>query len=69
MYLQSKTSHDMVEVLTLGELFDPCVSAIKGRYHAGEEAQEPAQFNKQDLEFPSGEALPECWLRADYRAN
>lgn len=69
MFLQSRTSHDMVEVLSLNELFDPCIASITGRYHAGEEVQDSAQFAKIDLEFPSGEALPACWIDAEYRSG
>jgi hypothetical protein len=50
-------------------LFDPCAASIRGRIHAGEELQDPADFTKSDLVFPSGEGLPRCWLDPDYRAR
>ncbi len=67
MYLEDKQSGDLVEVLDLAVLVDPCVDSISGRLHAGEELQEPASFSKMALQFPSGEALPRCWLDPHYK--
>ena len=67
MYLRDKLSGDLVEVLDTMAMVDPCTEQLKGRFHAGEELQEAASFIKADLEFPSGEALPRCWVDADYR--
>ena len=67
MYLKNTTTGDMVEVLDIAGLIDPNITAVAGRYHAGEEMQEPANFNKSDLQFPSGEALPRCWIDSSYR--
>jgi len=61
MYLTHKPSGDFVEVLDLEALFDPFQADVNGRFHAGEEMQEPARFHKVELVFPSGEALPLCW--------
>ena len=68
MYLKHK-SGSMVEVLAVSDLFDPNRKAVSGRYHAGEELQDPMDFSKQDLMFPSGEALPRCWLDPSYRTT
>ena len=68
MYLKETNTGDMVEVLDLGALVDPCQMEIKGRFHAGEEMQDARPFSKQSLLFPSGEALPRCWTDKDYRA-
>ncbi|MFA7095687.1 MAG: acetyltransferase [Gammaproteobacteria bacterium] len=68
MYLRHKPSGDLVEVMDLAALFDPNKDAIVGRFHAGEELQDPAPFAKSDLIFPSGEALPRCWLDVHYRS-
>ncbi|HFD80277.1 MAG TPA: acetyltransferase [Gammaproteobacteria bacterium] len=68
MYLRDKKTGDLVEVLDIPAMVDPCVDTIKGRFHAGEELQDPATFAKADLEFPSGEALPRCWTDPDYRS-
>lgn len=69
MYLKHVPSGDFVEVMGLSALFDPCEAVIEGRIHAGEELQEPAEFNKASLVFPSGEGLPRCWTDAGYRAR
>ncbi|HFD91660.1 MAG TPA: acetyltransferase [Gammaproteobacteria bacterium] len=67
MYLKDRQSGDLVEILEMDELVDPCTSTVPGRLHAGEELQEPAQFAKTDLVFPSGEDLPRCWRDPHYR--
>jgi hypothetical protein len=69
MYVKHRPSGDLVEVLALKELFDPNHKRIVGRYHHGEELQDPEHFDKSDLEFPSGEALPQCWLDPEYRSK
>jgi len=69
MYLRDKTSGDLVEVLDTASMVDPCKMQLEGRFHAGEELQDEARFTKDDLEFPSGEALPRCWLDATYRTT
>ena len=66
MYLRNKENGDMVEVLDIPSMVDPCRDELTGRYHAGEELQEPAQFKKSILAFPSGEDLPRCWVDPDY---
>ena len=67
MYLKHKMSGDFVEILDVGALIDPCMAALKGRYHAGEELQEAVEFDKTELVFPSGEGLPQCWLNPQYQ--
>lgn len=67
MFLQQKTNHEMVEVLSLNELFDPFTTTLTGRYQHGEEVQDPETFEKANLQFLSGEQLPACWLDAHYR--
>lgn len=66
MFLKD-SKDDLVEVLTLTDLFDPFSKTLVGRYQHGEEAQDPEKFNKADLCFPSGEDLPRCWVDAHYR--
>ena len=68
MYLKDIKNGDLVEVLDITALIDPSQSSFQGRYHAGEEIQDSADFNKQDVIFPSGEALPGCWLDPRYRS-
>lgn len=56
----------LVEVLDLKQLFDPFANDVLARFHAGEELQDPAPVRKDHLLFPSGEALPRCWLEAHH---
>jgi len=67
MFLQHKISRDLVEILNLQQLYDPCQNNIVGRSHSGEEMQDPQNFIKSEMMFPSGEALPLCWLDPNYR--
>lgn len=67
MYLKHTVSGDLVEVLDVRALINPKQTRIAGRFHAGEELQDPATFIKAELIFPSGEALPRCWVDANYR--
>jgi hypothetical protein len=67
MFLKSAQNGDLVEVLDLPALFNPGVSLVKGRFHAGEEMPEPDGFSKADLQFPSGETLPKCWCDPNYK--
>ena len=69
MFLQEKLHHEMIEILSLSDLFDPFNKTLVGRYQHGEEVQDPEKFNKSNLQFLSGEDLPECWLDAHYRDN
>ena len=67
MYLRNKANGDLVEVLDVTVMVDPCREELPGRYHAGEELQEPPTFSKSALVFPSGEPLPRCWLDPKYK--
>ncbi|MDT8387726.1 MAG: acetyltransferase [Thiogranum sp.] len=69
MYLRDRKSGDLVEVLDTLAMVDPCQDELLGRFHAGEELQDPADFSKDDLVFPSGETLPRCWVDASYRTS
>ncbi len=68
MFLKIRYADDtsLIEVLDLVQLFDPFAQHVLGRIHAGEELQDPEQVSKTQLVFPSGEALPQCWLDAHY---
>ncbi|MEJ2612667.1 MAG: acetyltransferase [Candidatus Thiodiazotropha sp.] len=69
MYLMQKSSEKLIEVLSLADLFNPNHTEIVGRFHAGEELQEAEKFAKEQVKFPSGEALPQCWLDSEYRQH
>lgn len=68
MFLRHTPTRDLVEVLSIEALINPNLAQVAGRFHAGEEMQEPAEFNKGELVFPSGEALPVCWTDPHYRS-
>ncbi|MFM7731916.1 MAG: acetyltransferase [Cyanobium sp.] len=57
----------LVEVLDFKALIDPFATSVEARIHGGEELQDPHHFAKAELSFPSGEALPRCWIDSHYR--
>ena len=67
MLLKEKSSGHMVDVLTMVDLINLNCDEIVGRYQEGEDVQEPMKFNKENLVFLSGEALPRCWTDPHYR--
>ncbi len=67
MFLQHKPTGNLVELATLDNLYDPFQKEITGRMHAGEEMQDLESFLKSELIFPSGESLPLCWIKGNYR--
>ena len=67
MLLQDKRTNALVKIVDIVDLINPAKSAITGRVQKGEEEQDPESIAKDALIFPSGEALPRCWLDADYR--
>ncbi|MBE9170144.1 acetyltransferase [Pleurocapsales cyanobacterium LEGE 06147] len=69
MFLQSKQRGALVEVLDVNNLVDPVKDKVQAQVQAGQEEQEPEEYAKADLIFPSGESLPRCWVDADYRTN
>jgi hypothetical protein len=69
MFLLHRPTQVLVEILELTDLFDPFHKVVLGMSHAGEELQDPTLFPKSEMGFPSGEALPICWLDAHYREH
>jgi hypothetical protein len=69
MFLKHNSTGKLVEVLSIRDLFNPMHPNLVGRYHAGEELQDPEQFAKTDLVFCSDEPLPRCWTDVHYRDN
>ncbi|MBW4496242.1 MAG: acetyltransferase [Oscillatoria princeps RMCB-10] len=67
MFLMDKKNYDLLEVMALEDMYDPCKSNITARSHSGEEMQDPETFLKSELMFPSGEPLPRCWVDAHYQ--
>ncbi|MEA2069167.1 MAG: acetyltransferase [Verrucomicrobiota bacterium] len=66
MFLRHVPSGDLVEVIDLPDVINPHTPTIRARSHAGEIIQRPENFLKTELSFPSGEALPQCWIDAHY---
>lgn len=69
MFLKRKDNDNMIEIIDLETLADPALPSVMGRQHAGEEMQDEERFEKEDLEFPSGEALPRCWIDLHWRED
>lgn len=69
MLLKSKDTQDLVKVLDLDALINPAQDKVAAQDQAGQEEQNPTEFSKQDLLFPSGETLPRCWVDANYRSS
>lgn len=69
MFLKEKQHDDLIEVLSMDDLFDPFCTQLVGRFQRGEDPQDPQKFAKTELNFPSGEPLPRCWMDAHYRDN
>ncbi len=67
MLLQKKANGTTVEIMDVLEVISPTHDEIMVRVQDGQEEQDPESVHKQDLIFPSGESLPQCWLDADYR--
>lgn len=69
MLLQNKQTGTLVEVLDVANLVNPAESKIQGQVQSGQEEQSPEDMDKQELVFPSGESLPQCWVDPDYQKN
>lgn len=67
MFLKQRSSGHLIEILDQAALFDPHNASFRGRLNIGEDIPEEESFSKEDVCFPSGEALPRCWLDAHYR--
>jgi hypothetical protein len=67
MFLMQRQNGHLVEVVDMESLYDPCRGKILAKSHAGEEMQDPEDFAKSEMVFPSGEPLPRCWLDSNYR--
>lgn len=67
MLLKDSSSGHLVEVMNLLELLNPFEARTQVQFQYGEEAHQPEYIRKDHLCFPSGEALPRCWLDSHYR--
>jgi len=69
MFVKNADNGDLARVLEIKELTDPNSETVKVRSQAGEEEGDPVAVAKSGLVFPSGEALPKCWMDPHYRVN
>jgi hypothetical protein len=67
MLLKDKQSDALIEIEDVRTLINPAEATTLGRSYLGEEKQDPADYVKASLIFPSGESLPRCWVDLDYR--
>lgn len=67
MFLQIKDTNDLVKIVNFEELIDPNTDSVHAQDQEGQEEQETDVFRKDELVFPSGESLPQCWIDANYR--
>ncbi|WP_008308523.1 hypothetical protein [Leptolyngbya sp. PCC 6406] len=67
MLLQEKKTGNLVKVMDFESLINPMKNEITIRVQAGEEEQDPEPKQKNNLLFPSGEDLPQCWLDVNYK--
>ncbi len=67
MFLKDRTNDHLIEVLDTVTLFDPSETHFEGRYNWGEDLPDPEPFAKENVVFPSGEPLPQCWVDIHYR--
>lgn len=69
MLLKDKETGELVKVLDAEALIDPSKDTVPGRLQAGQEEQDPEDYAKDALIFPSNEALPQCWKDPNYQAS
>jgi len=69
MLVRNVNNGDLAQVENLEQLTDPNEKTVMIHYFAGEEIGDSTSANKTDFVFPSGEALPKCWLDPHYRAS
>ncbi|MEO0540711.1 MAG: acetyltransferase [Cyanobacteria bacterium P01_A01_bin.105] len=67
MFLKRKRDGGMIKVADTEPLFNPMTPEIEGNLQGGQAAQPVEKFDKSELRFPSGEALPQCWIDANYQ--
>ncbi|MDX1301508.1 acetyltransferase [Photobacterium sp.] len=67
MFLKETRTGDLVDVIDMGALINPFSQQVNVQYQSGEDLAEPVAIDKQNLAFPSGEELPECWINGYYR--
>lgn len=69
MLMRDKGTGDLIEIIDLEQLASPFDESVAGRNQSGQEEQDAKKFPKANLTFPSGEALPQCWIDSEYQAD
>jgi len=69
MFLKNKKDGTLIKVLDAEAVINPSQTTISGRIQNGEEEQDPEEFDKTSLIFPSNESLPQCWMNPDYQSS
>ena len=67
MFLKESQTGTLVKISNPTALLDPLQDQVEGRQQAGEEEQPPVCYVKEQLIFPSGESLPQCWTDPSYQ--
>lgn len=67
MLLKDKQTGTLLKILDTDDLIDPSKPTVRGRDQAGQEEQDPEEYAKDALLFPSDESLPRCWMDPDYQ--
>ncbi|MDO6705870.1 acetyltransferase [Photobacterium sp. 1_MG-2023] len=67
MFLKESRTGDLVDVVDMASLTNPFKRHVTVQFQSGEDLAEPVILEKQQLAFPSGEGLPECWVNGYYR--
>ncbi|MEX0272229.1 acetyltransferase [Leptolyngbyaceae cyanobacterium UHCC 1019] len=69
MFLKNKKDGTLIKVLDAEAVINPMQPTISGRIQNGEEEQDPEDFDKNSLTFPSNENLPQCWIDPNYQSS
>ncbi|MBL4827814.1 MAG: acetyltransferase [Spongiibacteraceae bacterium] len=69
MFLKERENGHLLAIVNINDLFNPYMKTLSCRGQYGEEEQDPENYPKKDLLFPSDEELPKCWLEPDYRGG
>lgn len=67
MLLRDTISGDLVEVSDISSLVNPFIDQLSVQFQCGEDLADYENCAKAALTFPSGEALPKCWVNGHYR--
>ena len=67
MFVKDSRSQTLIKVSDPSDLINPVQPTVMGRQQAGEEEQPAEHYPKDQLIFPSGEPLPQCWVDPDYQ--